>query len=204
MRFSTYLISFVLVAGPALAGQVDRALTSATIDKSAEMPLGPLAPDDARLGRLYTQLKKERNPEAASIIAEEIRQALTRSGSPTVDLLMSNATKSIDAKRYGAALDFLDLVTLIDPEYAEGWNRRATVHYLMGNIPKAMADTAHVLALEPRHIGALAGLAGMLNDGGRDAQSLLAWQQYLEYYPADRDAQKEALDLINKLAGQKT
>jgi tetratricopeptide (TPR) repeat protein len=74
----------------------------------------------------------------------------------------------------------------------------------MGNYGKAMSDVARTLALEPRHLGALSGLAGILEDGGRDAQALEAWQTYLSYYPADRDAQKEALGLIDKLSGQRT
>ena len=67
-----------------------------------------------------------------------------------------------------------------------------------------MSDIAHVLALEPRHLGALSALAGILEDSGHDGQALKTWETYLSYYPADRDAQKEALDLLNKLSGQRT
>jgi tetratricopeptide (TPR) repeat protein len=153
---------------------------------------------------LYDRLKRESSTEKSRAIADRIRETLVLSGSATVDMLMSNCSKALEDKRYGAALDFADQVTLLDPDYAEGWNRRATIHYLMGNSGKSMSDIAQVLRLEPRHLGALSALAGILEDSGHNAQALKAWETYLSYYPADRDAQKEAIDLLDKLSGQKT
>jgi tetratricopeptide (TPR) repeat protein len=165
---------------------------------------GPLATGEQRLDSLYERLKKERSTEAARGIANEIRTVYAISGSATVDFLMQNSAKAINDKRYGAALDFLDQVTLLSPSFAEGWNRRATLHYLLGNYPKAMSDSARVLALEPRHLHVLAGIAGILQETGRDQQALRAWEKYLSYYPADREAQSQVIELTNKLAGQKT
>lgn len=203
MRFfmSALVVLTALGSQPALAADT---INPAKTERLLEKPLGPLAPQDDQLDELYAKLKQERNPEAARGVAEQIREALTNSGSATVDMLMTNAGKAATEKKYGVALDLLDQVTLLKPDFAEGWNRRATVHYMMGNLPKAMADTAHVLALEPRHLGALSGLAGIMQETGRDTQALKAWETYLSYYPADRDAQKQALDLTNKLSGQKT
>jgi tetratricopeptide (TPR) repeat protein len=204
MRFSTFALSILLsglAAAPALPA--DKPATAAK-PAAKENELGPLAPQDQQLNQLYAKLKRERDPDKARAIADSIREALAQSGSATVDMLMASCSKALDDKRYGAALDFADQVTLLAPKFAEGWNRRATIHYLMGNTGKSMADVAHVLALEPRHLGALSGLAGILEDAGHDTDALKAWQTYLSYYPADRDAQKEALDLIDKLSGQKT
>ncbi|MGV3548558.1 hypothetical protein [Rhizobium sp.] len=200
----------LLAAAPAL-GQ-EKHTTEAKPDVTTEAkpaPVkenvpGPLATGEERLDNLYARLKKERSTEQARGIADEIRQVATVSGSPTVDFLMQSAATAMNDKRYGAALDFLDQVTLLEPDYIEGWNRRATLHYLLGNYPKAMSDSARVLTLSPRHLGALAGVAGILQETGRDQQALEAWQSYLSYYPADRDAQKQMFDLMNKLAGQKT
>jgi tetratricopeptide (TPR) repeat protein len=209
MRFFTLALS-IAFSGLALTGAraADQAVTTAAPnkvpDKVTEDGPGPLAPQDQQLDSLFAKLKRERSPEVAHAIADQIRQAFTVSGSATVDMLMASSSKALEEKRYGAALDFVDQVTLLAPKFAEGWNRRATIHYLMGNYGKSMSDVARTLALEPRHIGALSGLAGILEDSGHDAQALKAWEAYLSYYPADRDAQKEALDLINKLSGQKT
>ena len=192
----------ILVAFPAL-GQDSKApvVKPETVKESTP---GPLATGEQRLDNLFLRLKKERSTEQARAIANEIRDVFTVSGSATVDFLMESSARAMNDKRYGAALDFLDQVTLLKPDYVEGWNRRATLHYLLGNYPKAMSDSARVLALEPRHLGALAGVAGILQETGHDSQALEAWENYLSYYPADREAQEQMFELMNKLAGQKT
>lgn len=202
MRFimSALPLIALLAATPALGE--DQAATKPEVVK--ESAPGPLATGEQRLDNLYTRLKKERSTEEARGIANEIRAVYVISGSATIDFLMQSSAKAINDKRYGAALDFLDQVTLLAPDYAEGWNRRATLHYLLGNYPKAMSDSARVLALAPRHLGALAGIAGILQETGNDKRALEAWQNYLSYYPSDREAQQQMFDLLNKLAGQKT
>jgi len=204
MRFimSALPLLAVLAAVPAFAE--DAKTTPAKTETVRESTPGPLATGEQRLDNLFLRLKKERSTEQAKGIANEIREVMTVSGSATVDFLMESSARAMNDKRYGAALDFLDQVTLLQPDYVEGWNRRATLHYLLGNYPKAMSDSARVLTLEPRHLGALAGIAGILQETGHDQQALEAWETYLSYYPADREAQEQMFELMNKLAGQKT
>ena len=209
MRFFMLAILFAVSSLASTGvGAAEQAVTTvkpaAKPDQIREPADSPLAPQDQQLDSLFSRLRKERSPGPARAIADQIRAIFAASGSATVDMLMANSSKALTEKRYGAALDFADQVTLLAPQYAEGWNRRATIHYLMGNYAKSMSDVARTLALEPRHFGALSGLAAILEDSGRDGQALKAWETYLSYYPADRDAQKESLDLINKLSGQKT
>ncbi|APO69146.1 tetratricopeptide repeat-containing protein [Rhizobium gallicum] len=156
------------------------------------------------LDNLYAQLKRERDPDKASGIAEEIRLEWNNSGSATVNLLMQWADKAIEEKRSPAALDFLDQAIALKPDYAESWNRRATLNYAMGNYRKSMSDIEHVLDLEPRHFGALSGLATILNMSGNDQLTLKAWERFLEVYPASRAAQQQANTLSEKLAGSRT
>lgn len=205
MRFFTSIFPILAALAAAPAFSQDKPADAVKPESVKESVPGPLAPGEERLDSLYGRLKKERGSEQARIIAEEIREVSTRSSySATVDFLMESSAKAMNDKRYGAALDFLDQVTLLAPDYAEGWNRRATLHYLLGNYAKAMSDSARVLALEPRHLGALAGIAGILQETGNDQQALKAWENYLSYYPADREAQQQMIELMNKLAGQKT
>lgn len=201
MRFFVFALSLALTS-PLLAAETNKPAPAP--ERIVEHKIPPLTPTDQELDLLFGQLKKERNPQAARLIADRIVNGLTYSGSATVDMLMDNARKASEEKRFGAALDFLDQVTLLAPDYAGGWNARATLHYQMGNFPKAMADTAHVLKLEPRHLGALSGLASILSQSGRDQQALEALQAYLDRYPADREAQKRAIDLMIKIDGQRT
>jgi tetratricopeptide (TPR) repeat protein len=153
---------------------------------------------------LFDALKRERNPEKARGIANQIIADINDSGSPTVNLLMQWSADAIKKKNNAAALDFLDRVTLIDPAYTEGWNRRATLHYAMGDRRKSMADIAEVLKREPRHFGALAGMAVILTEAGDDQLALKAWERYLEIFPADRDAQQAVSKLSEKIAGSRT
>lgn len=153
---------------------------------------------------LLSQLKRERQPEAAKAIAAAIMADWSDSGSPTVNLLMQWADKAIKDKKNAAAFDFLDQAIVLKPDYANGWGRRASLHYEMGNYRKAISDLNHVLALEPRHFGALEMLGNILGETGSDAKALETWQRYLDIYPADRAAQKTVTDLSEKLAGART
>lgn len=157
-----------------------------------------------KLDPLFEALKRERNVEKARGIATQIMSDMNDSGSATIDLLMEWSANAMKEKRNGAALDFLDQVTLLEPAYAEGWNRRATLHYTMGDSRKSMADIAEVLKREPRHFGALAGMAGILMQTGRDQLALKAWEDYLAVYPADREAQEAVTKLSEKIAGNRT
>lgn len=157
-----------------------------------------------RLDALFSDLKKERDADKARELSNQIRMEWQDSGSATVNLLMQWADKAIADNKQAAALDILDQVISLAPNYVEGWNRRATLHYAMGNYRKSMSDINRVLAIEPRHFGALAGMAAILGASGKDELALRAWEQFLEIYPADRKAQEQLGELAEKLAGSKT
>lgn len=160
------------------------------------------ASQKARIDKLFVDLKRERNDKAAERIADTIWQEWSDSGSATVNLLMQRSQKAIETQKFDAALDFLDQVVTLDPNYAEGWNRRATVHFMMKNYGKSMADIEHTLRLEPRHFGALSGLAQIMADTGRKQAALDAWQRVLAIYPMLRSAQGEVSTLSEELAGE--
>lgn len=194
------IAGFVLACGPALAQD-----TGPTSTENATAEAQTLGDESAKdIQALLTDLKRERDPEAANEIASEINAHWNASGSPTVDLLMRWALTAMKEKRNPAALDFLDQAITLKPDFAGAWNQRATLHYTMGNYRKAMADIEHVLALEPRHFGALSGMAAILAERGSEEMALKAWERYLEIYPADREAQDLVTKLSEKLAGSRT
>ena len=158
----------------------------------------------ARLDELFFALKRERNEAKATRIAEQIQAQWQNSGSATVDLMMQWAALAMTEKKYAVALDFLDQVTVMKPDFAEGWNRRATVNFLMNDYGRSMADIQKTLSLEPRHFGALAGLAAILKDTGNKEGALHAFEQVLAVYPMMREAQKQAGQLAEGLTGQRT
>lgn len=155
-----------------------------------------------RLDRLFGELKRERNERKATHISQRIWQEWGQSGSASADLMMQWTQKAIEAKKYDVALDFLDQVIALQPDYAEGWNRRATVHYMMRNYAKSVADIDRTLRLEPRHFGALSGLAQIMMDTNRKEAALGAWQRVLDIYPMLRNAQNQVSFISEELAGE--
>jgi tetratricopeptide (TPR) repeat protein len=158
--------------------------------------------EENRLNALFAELKRERNEKAAERIANRIWEAWAHSGSASIDLMMGWSKTAMDAKKFDVALDFLDQVVTISPAYAEGWNRRATVHFMMQNYAKSMADINHTLQLEPRHFGALSGMGQILKSAGNNELALQAYQRVLDIYPMMRAAQNEVATLSEELAGE--
>jgi tetratricopeptide (TPR) repeat protein len=186
------------------------ALLSATLpahaqekEKIVEQQAANLSPSQ-HLDQLFADLKRERDADKAGSIANEIRTEWNDSGSATVNLLMQWADKAIEDKRNAAALDFIDQAIALKPGYAESWNRRATLNYANGSMRKSMSDIEHVLDIEPRHFGALSGMAAILSESGNDQLALKAWERFLEIYPANRNAQEQLNTLAEKLAGSRT
>lgn len=162
-------------------------------------PVKPKTVDD-----LLAELKRERNPQAARQIANTAMATWSESSSPTVNLLMQWSAKAAAEKRNAAALDFIDRAIILKPDFVGAWNQRATLHFSMGNYKKSVSDIEKVLELEPRHFGAIAGLAGILTERGSKDAALKAWERYLDVFPADREAQEIVSKLSEELAGQRT
>lgn len=175
-----------------------------------DQPAAPATPDapaapmtkQARLDKLFSDLKRERNEKAAERIAGNIWTEWFQSGSASIDLMMLWSQKAIDNQKFDVALDFLDQVVTLQPGYAEGWNRRATVHFMMKNYGKSMSDIDRTLQLEPRHFGALSGLAQIMALTGHKQSALEAWQKVLAIYPMMRSAQDQVATLSEELAGE--
>lgn len=190
-----------LAISPALAFAEDQA----PIGQQAALPDMTQAQKRAlRLDELFASLKRESNEVKAARIASLIQIQWQNSGSATVDLMMGWAAKAMEDKKYSVALDFLDQVVTMKPDFAEGWNRRATLHFLMNDYGRSMADIQKTLALEPRHFGAMAGMAAILKDTGRKEAALQAFERVLTVYPMMREAQKQAGELADELTGQRT
>jgi tetratricopeptide (TPR) repeat protein len=168
----------------------------------APTPQAGEEPEPSRLEKLFADLKRERNEKAAQRIANNIWAEWMKSGSASIDLMMKWSTEATQKKTYDVALDFLDQVVTLEPGYAEGWNRRATVHFMMENYAKSMADIERTLRLEPRHFGALSGMGAILKATGRKELALDAFGRVLDVYPMMRNAQSEVATLSDELAGQ--
>ena len=156
------------------------------------------------LNELFDILSRESDPKKAQRTSRQIVQKLTDSGSASINLLMERASEAMGKNSNSVALDILDQVVTLAPDYAEGWNRRATLYFTMKDFSRSIADVERVLELEPRHYGALSGLAAMLQALGREKRALEVWYKVLEVYPANEQAQSAVIKLEEKLAGSPT
>jgi tetratricopeptide (TPR) repeat protein len=189
MRIWSACLALLLLSPVAAAGQ---AVPAAAQEKAAQ----------PSLDKLFLELKRERNEKAAERIAARISAKWAESGSASIDLMMLWSQQAMQAQKFGVALDFLDQVISLQPDFAEGWNRRATVHFMMQNYAKSMADIERTLELEPRHFGALTGMAQIMKSAGLKQLALDAYERALQVYPMLRSAQNEVAELSEELAGE--
>ncbi|MGY2049354.1 tetratricopeptide repeat protein [Methylobacterium sp. JK268] len=143
-----------------------------------EAPRPPPTLDD-----LFGRLKVARDDAEARGVAALIERRLDRSGSATVDLLASRAGDALKDKDAALAVELLDRVTTLEPDWAEGWSRRATAFYLLDDKASALADLHRALQLEPRHFEAWAALAHLYMADDDKARALAAFRKAQEIYP---------------------
>lgn len=155
-----------------------------------------------RIDLLFETLMTSNDRQSAEEAERAILRLWLESGSDTVDLLMDWALDSMREKRYPRALDFLDRVVLMQPDYIEGWNKRATVHFMMEEYGRSIADIGRVLELEPRHFGALSGFGMIMRALGDDERAIVAYRQALEVDPYLDNVRDALEELETKSVGE--
>ena len=146
--------------------------------QASNPPAKPSTLDD-----LFARLAAAGDEAEAKGVAALIERRWARSGSDTADLLMSRAGEALTAKDSALAIELLDRVIALRPDWAEAWNRRATAFYLLDDTVNSMADIRQVLAREPRHFGAWAGLGQIYMAGGDKKRGLEAFRKALAIHP---------------------
>jgi tetratricopeptide (TPR) repeat protein len=140
--------------------------------------------DRARnLDFLFGALKAAPDADSAKQVENRIWALWLASGSDTANLLMSRARTAIEASNLDVAMELLDALVKIKPDYVEGWNRRATIHYMRKEFGAALLDIQQVLMREPRHFGALSGLGMILQEFGDEKHALVVFRRALEINP---------------------
>ncbi len=181
-RFTLMLLAAV-VAGVGSAGAQGRDPAPPAGPQPTSAPKAQPADRTRNLDFLFEALKVAPDETSAKAIEERILALWIVSNSDTANLLMTRVKTALDAEDLDLALKLLDAIVKIKPDYAEGWNRRATVHYMKKEYGAALADLAQTLALEPRHFGALSGLGMILQDVGDDRHALEVFRRALAINP---------------------
>jgi tetratricopeptide (TPR) repeat protein len=197
-RNRTAALAVLLSAVLPVAGSIAAGLAIAALDASAARA----DQRDPRLDDLFARLHAARGAENARMLESEIWAIWTQSEDADVERLMKEGVEQMNAGALDSALRAFDAITLKAPDFAEGWNKRATVLYLMGDYAASMKDVARTLELEPRHFGALSGL-GLINaELGNDAAALAAFEKALAINPSMAGARQNAEDLRHRLEGR--
>lgn len=173
----------------------------------AKRALGAIIPDApierAKLLRdLYAHLATAIDEQAAAPHVEAIERIWLAPGSDTVLALMERALHAASHERPDLALNLLDAVVNIAPDYAEGFNRRAYVFYTLGDRERALGDLRRVLALDPNHFKAIDGFAQIMKDFGEKKAALAAYTKLVSIHPFWPSAQTAYDELKREVEGQ--
>ena len=151
---------------------------------------------------LFGALKAAPDAASAKQVENRIWALWLASGSDSANLLMTRAKSAIDSQDLDLALELLDALIKIRPEYIEAWNRRATLHYMRKEYGPAMEDIRQVLIREPRHFGAISGLGMILQEFGDEKHALDAFRRALEINPHLSKIDEMIKSLTEKVEGR--
>jgi tetratricopeptide (TPR) repeat protein len=132
---------------------------------------------------LFGALKVAPDAESAKQVENRIWALWLASGSDTATLLMTRVRTAIEAKDLDLAIELLNAIVKIKPDYVEAWNRRATIHYQRKEFGQSLEDIREVLSREPRHFGAMSGLGMILQEFGDDRRALNVFRRAIEIHP---------------------
>lgn len=151
---------------------------------------------------MFANLLNAPSAAEAADAAADISAAWNDSGSATVDIMMERGIGAQQSGDLETARKFFDRAIKIKPDYAEGWNRRASVFLTQENWTEALRDLNETLKLEPRHFKAWAGLGMMFEAVGANDEALVAHRKALEFYPGMPQAAGAVKRLSKELEGQ--
>jgi tetratricopeptide (TPR) repeat protein len=155
-----------------------------------------------RLDHLFGTLQSTKDEQEADTAVAEIWRLWLQSGTPDLDERMEQANKLIGHGLHALALPVLDDLLKRAPDWAEAWNRRATVLYLVGEHDRSLADIERVLALEPRHFGALAGIGLIRIARGEYRAALAAYRRALTVNPFLKE-RRQLIPALEEKVGEK-
>jgi tetratricopeptide (TPR) repeat protein len=166
-----------------LAPVAARAEPGSWVDPPDKLPRVARGDRTKNLDFLFEALKIAPDADAAKLVESRIWALWLASGSDTTDLLMTRVKAAADGKDLNLAVELLNAVVELRPDYVEAWNRRATIHFMNKDFGASLADIRQVLAREPRHFGALTGLGIIMQELGEDKLALEAFRRALAVNP---------------------
>lgn len=156
---------------------------------------------EGRLDDLFDALRAAEGNDAEQIVGK-IAAEWSKSGSPALDLLLVRGREALEAGEVDAAVGHLTALVDHAPGFAEGYNARATAYFADQQFGPALEDIRMTLALNPRHFGAMTGLALVLDEIDRPGQALAVWREVERLYPASPEAARAIPELSREVEGR--
>jgi len=160
--------------------------------------------DDPRLPALFARLKTVATDSEARVVEATIWQIWSISADDEVNAMMQRGLQAMTDGNPKQALTVFDAMVQRSPYFAEGWNKRATVYYLLGDFDASVGDIEHTLQLEPHHFGALSGLGQIYLALDRDKAALKAFEAALAIDPHLTGVKAAVEDIKKKREGDPT
>jgi tetratricopeptide (TPR) repeat protein len=200
-RFLASLFAAVLVAVDAIPAYAQEG-KGTWVEPPKQLPHVAHGNQTHNLDFLFGALKLAPDDTTAKAIEERIWALWVVSRSDTANLLMTRVKTAIEAQDADLAIELLNAIVKIKPDYIEAWNRRATLYYMKKDYGHSIADIREVLKREPRHFGALSGLGLIMQDIGDDKQALEVYRRALAVYPRLQRIPEVVKTLQEKVEGR--
>lgn len=151
------------------------------------------------LADLFDELERAKDQAEATRIEGLIWEKWHIAPDDDAKQLMVKISQAMAGADFAVALQLTDQLVISHPDYAEAWNKRATLHYMLGNNAQSVADIRETIAREPRHFGAISGL-GLIFMRDRNFEAALdAFRQVLLISPASVNARRSVERLRQEL-----
>jgi tetratricopeptide (TPR) repeat protein len=158
--------------------------------------------NNERLNVLFEELGSSPGIRLSAAIEEQIWTIWSQGPTEDSTRQLRRGVRAMQRGELESALSLFDGLINEQPEFAEAWNKRATLHYIRGDITQSMADIEQTLTLEPRHFGALAGLGSIFTRLQQPSAAIRAFEQVLNIYPQSRSSQQNLERLQEELEGR--
>ena len=161
------------------------------------------AQDDPHLDELFEKLLETEDERRAKVIEDAIWETWLDAESPSINLMMERSLLALNDEDMPTALSLLNAIVDLRPDFAEGWNKRASLFFLMEDYDQSLVDIQKTLELEPRHFGALSSLSSILSAYGQHSKALEIFERALAVNPHLPDREERLRILTDKAEGQK-
>jgi len=189
------ILGLALLAGA--AGPVGTALAADPISREQALRNLRSPQTEVRHSAIVRLAEIGRMQDAAALLPrlkdddEDVRETAeialwavwSRSGDARIDTLLAQGTLAMNTGQFEQALQAFDQVVRQKPGFAEGWNKRATLYFLVGETTKSLADCGEVIKRNPKHFGALSGYGQLYMQLGESEKALQYFERALAINP---------------------